>query len=178
MQNKLLESESYKPAEDTFFLADYIKNEKGNSALDIGTGSGYLAKVLSSNFSLVVGTDIDFESIKSQDSRSQNCICCNAADALHYEFDLIVCNMPYLPSETETDKTIDGGKEGVEIPLRIIESAKKCLKKEGKILFLTSSLANNKKLLEKTQMLGFDVSIISRKKLFFEELILVEATKN
>jgi len=178
LQNKLSESESYKPAEDTFFLADYIKNEKGNAALDIGTGSGYLAKVLSSNFSLVVGTDIDFESIKSQDSRFPNSICCNAADALHYEFDLIVCNMPYLPSEKENDKTIDGGKEGVEIPLGIIESAKKCLKKGGKILFLTSSLANYKKLIEKIQILGFDVSIISRKKLFFEELILVEATKN
>jgi len=178
LQKNLSKNEQYSPAEDTFFLADHLKNEKGNAALDIGTGSGYLAKILSSNFSLAVATDIDFNSIKFQDPRFPNCICCNAADALHYEFDLIVCNMPYLPSEKEADKTIDGGKEGVEIPLRIIESAKKCLKKGGKILFLTSSLANYKKLIEKTQMYGLDVRIISRKKLFFEELILVEATKN
>ena len=52
------ESEPYPPSEDTFFLADYIKNEKGESALDVGTGSGYLAALLEKSFSLVVGTDL------------------------------------------------------------------------------------------------------------------------
>jgi len=51
----LSESEPYPPSEDTFFLADYIKNEKGECALDIGTGSGYLAALLEKSFSLVVG---------------------------------------------------------------------------------------------------------------------------
>ena len=177
MQNKLSESESYKPAEDTYFLSDYIKNEKGQTALDMGTGSGYLAEILSKNFSFVVATDIDFDSLKSQKSKFTFIICCNAADALRHEFDLIVCNMPYLPSEQIQDQTTDGGHEGVEIPLGIIKSAKKCLKKNGKILFLTSSLANYHKLLEQTESLGFDVSILVRKKLFFEELLLVEARK-
>jgi len=35
--------------------------------------------------------------------------------------------------------------------------------------------ANYKKLLEKTKSIGFEVRIIATKKLFFEELILVEA---
>ena len=167
-------SNTYQPAEDTFFLADYIKNEKGSSALDIGTGSGYLAKILSQNFSLVVATDIDYDSLRSYHG-SQNSICCNGADALYHEFDLVVCNMPYLPSQEISDKTIDGGKEGVKVPLNIIESAKNCIKKGGKILFLTSSLANYYTLIAKTMQLGFDCSIVARKKLFFEELILVQA---
>ena len=175
MQNSLTESESYGPAEDTFFIADYLKNEKGSSALDIGTGSGYLAKALLPNFSLVVATDVNFSSIKSQKYKFTNRICCTSADALRHKFDLVVCNMPYLPSEKVSDKTVDGGKEGIEIPLRIIESAKRCIKKNGKMLFLTSSLANYEKLLKKTTRLEFDIKIVSRKKLFFEELILVEA---
>lgn len=178
MQNKFSKNESYKPAEDTFFLADHIKNERGLSALDIGTGSGYLARVLSQNFPLVVATDIDFGSLCSQSPKLPNPICCNAADALNHEFDLVICNMPYLPSEKISDKTVDGGSEGVEIPLKIIESAKTCIRKDGKILFLTSSLANYQNLIEKTEQLGFDCRIIARKKLFFEELILVKATKS
>ena len=44
-----------------------------------------------------------------------------------------------------------------------------------KLLFLTSSLANYKELLRQTELMGFEIGIIARKKLFFEELILVEA---
>ncbi len=64
MQNELIKSEQYNPAEDTFFLADYLKNETGKTALDIGTGTGYLAKILLEKFSNVVATDIDFTSLK------------------------------------------------------------------------------------------------------------------
>ena len=64
MHKKLSESEPYPPSEDTFFLADYIKNEKGDTALDIGSGSGYLTKLLTESFSFVVGTDINFQVLK------------------------------------------------------------------------------------------------------------------
>ena len=174
MQNSY-SNNTYQPAEDTFFLADWLKNEKGFSALDIGTGSGYLVNVLAKNFPLVVATDIDFASLRSHSPRLANLICCNAADALQFEFDLVVCNMPYLPSEKISDKTVDGGSEGLEIPLSIIESANKCVRKEGKILFLTSSLANYQKLIEKIKNCGLDVHIVARKKLFFEELLIMEA---
>jgi len=177
LQNKLLESESYTPREDTFFLSDYLKKETGEKALDIGTGSGYLANVLNSKFSFVVATDINFESLKYQTPKIQNCICCESAEALKCKFDLIVCNMPYLPSAEFQDRTIDGGVEGIEVPLKIIQSVKNCLKENGSFLFLTSSLANFEKLMEETKKLGFSVNTIARKKLFFEELILVKAKK-
>lgn len=177
MQNKLSETEPYSPAEDTMFFANYIQHEKGNNALDIGTGSGYLAKVLLPNFNLVVATDIDYNSIKKTHTVIDDCICCNAADALCIDFDLVVCNMPYLPSDEIVDATVDGLHEGLEIPLQIIKSAKNVLKKNGKMIFLTSSLANYEKLLKLTESLGFQVRIVATKKMFFEELILVEAIK-
>ncbi len=69
MQKKLSNDSPYAPAEDTYFLEDNLVNEKGKNALDIGTGSGYLTRTLSQNFSQVIGTDIDFNSLINQSKK-------------------------------------------------------------------------------------------------------------
>jgi len=166
------------PAEDSFFLSDYLENKHGTSALDIGTGSGIIAKTLSKNFSLVVATDVNISALRKAHETVDNCICCNAADALRYSFDLIVCNLPYLPSDELLDPAVDGLHDGVDIPSMIIKSASQRIVKNGKIIFLTSSLADYDKLIQLCRYLGFDTSIAAKKKLFYEELIIVECTKN
>jgi len=173
LQKILSNTEQYQPSEDTFFLADNIENEKGFSALDIGTGSGFLAKLLSKNFSFVVATDLSFSVLVNQSYKIENVICCNAADVLDYKFDLIVCNMPYLATDEIIDIATDGGIDGLEIPIKIIKSAKLCLKDHGRFLFITSSLSNYKKLMDFIKLEGMNAEIISKKKLFFEELLLV-----
>ena len=171
------ESEPYPPSEDTFFLADYIKNEKGECALDIGTGSGYLAALLEKSFSLVVATDLVFNVLKKHEYFTINNICCNGADAINQQFDLVICNLPYLNTDEVSDVRTDGGKDGLEIPIKIIDSAKSQIKLGGKFIYVTSSLSDFKKLISYTKLEGFDVSILAKKKLFFEELILVKAVK-
>jgi len=158
-------------------MADNIENEKGNLALDIGSGSGYLTKLLSQNFSFVVGTDINYEVLKHQTYKTKNLICCNGSDALKMKFDLIVCNLPYLATDEILDIATDGGVEGLEIPLKIIKSAVSCLNITGKFLFVTSSLSNYHALIDATKKEGLTVKIIAKKKLFFEELIIIEAKK-
>ncbi len=176
MQNKSL-NDTYTPSEDTFFFADCMANESGDSALEIGTGSGYLAKILQEKFSVVIGTDINYSALISQDYKIQNSVCCKGADAIKKEFDLVICNLPYLPSNEIQDITTDGGPEGLVIPLEIINSAAPCVKQGGKLLFLTSSLARYETLIEKTRSMGFSVTILAKKSLFFEKLIVVQATK-
>ena len=177
MHKKLSEAEPYPPSEDTFFLGDYIKNEKGESALDIGTGSGYLASILEKSFSIVVGTDLVFNVLKKQEYFTTNNVCCNGADAINQQFDLVICNMPYLNTNEVLDVRTDGGKDGLEIPIKIIDSAKSRIKPGGKFIYITSSLSDFKKLISYTKLEGFNVSIIAKKKLFFEELILVECVR-
>jgi len=177
LQKKLLKNDEYTPAEDTYFLADHIKNEKGNSALDIGIGSGYLTKLLQESFSFVVGTDINYNVLKDQTYKTQNIVCCSGAEALSHQFDLIICNLPYLATDEILDVATDGGKEGLEIPAKIIRTVYFCLKPGRKFLFVTSSLSNYEKLIEFTKQQGFDVKILAKKKLFFEELIIIEAIK-
>ena len=175
MQNKFLKNDEYTPSEDTFFIADYIENEKGDSALDIGSGSGYLTKLLYENFSLVVGTDINYEVLKHQTYKTKNLVCCNGSDALKIKFDFIVCNLPYLATDEILDIATDGGAEGFEIPKKIFDSVHKNLKENGKFIFVTSSLSNYQKLVDYAQKLGWKTRILAKKKLFFEELILIEA---
>ena len=176
MQTRFLKNEEYPPSEDTFFIANNIENEQGQYALDIGSGSGYLTKLLSKNFSFVVGTDINCNVLQHQTSyKTKNLICCNGSDALNIKFDFIVCNLPYLATDEILDIATDGGAEGFEIPKKIFDSAQKNLKTDGKFVFVTSSLSNYEKLIDYVQKLGLKPQIIAKKKLFFEELILVEA---
>ena len=176
MPNKFLKNDEYPPSEDTFFVANNIENEKGKCALDIGSGSGYLTKLLCKNFSFVIGTDINYKVLQNQSSyKTDNLICCNSSDALKIKFDFIVSNLPYLATDEILDIATDGGLEGFEIPKKIFDSAISNLEKNGKFIFVTSSLSNYSKLIDYGKKLGLTTKIIAQKKLFFEELILVEA---
>jgi len=104
-------------------------------------------------------------------------ICCNGSDALKIKFDFIVCNLPYLATDEILDIATDGGKEGFEIPKKIFDSALKNLNENGKFIFVTSSLSNYQKLIDYVEKLGLKTKIIAKKKLFFEELILVETIR-
>ena len=177
MQNKSRKNEMYRPAEDTFFLADNIASETGKSALDVGSGSGYLTQLLSKNFDFVVGTDINLNALYTQSYKTENLVCCNGSDAILKKFDLIVCNLPYLATDKIIDIATDGGTEGFEIPKKIFDSIKNSLTYYGKFFFVSSSLSNYEKLMNYIKTSGFNVTIKDRKKLFFEELILVEAKK-
>jgi len=146
-------------------------------ALDVGSGSGYLTKLLSEKFSFVVGTDINFDVLKNQTYKTQNIVCCNGGDAIMSKFDLIVCNLPYLATDEILDIATDGGLEGFEIPKKIFDSVINNIQKGGKFIFVTSTLSNYQRLIDYTKKLGLNSKIIAKKKLFFEELILVESQK-
>lgn len=177
MQGKSLKNEEYPPSEDTFLIAENIETESGISALDVGSGSGYLTKLLTKNFSFVIGTDINFQVLTNQTYKTKNLICCNGADPITCSFDLVVCNLPYLATDDILDIATDGGYEGIEIPKKIFDSIYEKIKPNGKFIFVTSSLSNFQKLMAYGQKLGLKSNIIAKKKLFFEELILIESKK-
>ena len=95
------------------------------------------------------------------------------ADALNQTFDLIICNLPYLATDEIIDVATDGGKDGLEIPIEIINSALPNLSQKGQFLFVTSSLSDYMGLIDFVKSKNFEAKIISKKKLFYEELIIV-----
>ena len=174
----------YSPEEDTFLLSRIIQKYSVNNALEIGTGSGLLALELEVNNRFVVGVDLDFNalnelriSIAKQKTGSRiNIICCDSASPFRGDvFDLVVFNPPYLPSEKVNDATIDGGPSGVEISKTWFKDASRILRKDGRIVFLSSSISDVNGLFDYSRKLGFKVNVLKRKQLFFEELLAIEA---
>jgi release factor glutamine methyltransferase len=168
----------YHPAEDSFFLAECAKHYCGNLALEIGSGSGVILNTLSQNFNSVVGTDIDYVSLKHYKSnlpKNGALICCDAASALAVKFDFIVSNPPYLSDhDKKKDITIDGGPTGIEATLHFIHSAVSVLQKRGKILTIISSLSDSSKLDKLIKEMNLKKRIVIVRNLFFETLYIIE----
>jgi release factor glutamine methyltransferase len=183
----------YEPREDSFLIAKHIKDFCNKSpifnVLDMGTGSGILALEASRYCNHVTAVDIDKDVVKLLKQRRINVNKAHQSTNNRYlsikfihsnlfsnikkaktKFDLIIFNPPYLPSRKSTFKHIDldGGLHGTEIIERFLKDARKFLKKDGKILLLTSSLNRGILLLFKKYNLSY--KIIDQENFFFEKL--------
>jgi release factor glutamine methyltransferase len=182
----------YVPSDDTFFLADCIRQYSGRWALEIGVGSGLLLRILEKNFAYVAGSDIDLEALQhsKQQNRSSKAllVCCDAASAFGgVKFDLIVSNPPYLPDDDEDNKnnnnkinrsirdlTVHGGPKGIETTIHFINSALPLLAQDGRMLFVTSSLATSSALDDVIQQKKVHRKVIKEERLFYETLYIIE----
>ncbi|HEU4444116.1 MAG TPA: HemK2/MTQ2 family protein methyltransferase [Nitrososphaeraceae archaeon] len=188
----------YLPSEDSILLANCLKDYSGDMALDIGVGSGIITETLCENFKKVVGTELAFEMLnkykedvvgniskdsekKLENERGFELVCADAASAFRDNiFDLVVSNPPYLPEDYNNegmkihDEAIYGGKNGIEVTLKIIKSSLSTLKRGGKLLIIVSSLSNISRLQEFLELLNLTKKKIVEKRLFFETLSVVE----
>jgi release factor glutamine methyltransferase len=171
----------YLPSDDSIFLSNIVNKYHGQSALEIGTSSGIIFRELSKNFRIVIGTDIDFNSLKHSLMMSKNdrLVCCDAATALHnVKFDLIISNPPYLPDAMiHADKTVDGGPTGIEVSIHFLKSVIDKLNKNGKILILVSSLSEKGKLERFVSKNTLIMKQIAQKDVFYETLQIIELSK-
>jgi release factor glutamine methyltransferase len=172
---------NYQPSDDTYLLLDSVVGYRGKSALEIGVGSGIILKELCKRFSVVVGTDIDLDALSfcnQSNGMEADLVCCDAVNALasSQKYDLIVSNPPYLPFDDNNicDRTIYGGIIGSELAIEFIKSAINLLSQHGAILILLSSLSNLPLLYGEVDSLGLSRRTISKKKLFFESLLVEE----
>ena len=166
----------YLPSDDTFLIADCIKQYHGQWALE-------------KNFINVVGSDISLHALEHCKSRTTTMlVCCDAASAFAGSFDLIVSNPPYLPDENNNtdnydhhcnkikDLTVHGGPAGIETTIHFIDSALPLLAQDGKMLFVVSSLANIADLysLLATETKRMHKKVLKEKRLFYETLSVIE----
>ncbi len=177
----------YRSAEDTLLLIDTVKQYEAECVLEIGIGSGLVFSELVKKNNLAVGVDININAVretkrsmvtKSVRSRVSLLICDSASPFREKIFDLVVFNPPYLPCTNIVDLTVDGGVGGVEISKAWLREVSRCLRQNGRIVFVTSSLSNIEDLLSYTETIGFEVEILKSLHLFFEELYIIEAMRS
>lgn len=174
----------YAPSDDTFLLADCIRQYSGRRALEIGVGSGLLLDILEKNFAYVAGSDIDLQALqrcKQQKISSAHVllVCCDAGSAFGTgKFDLIVSNPPYLPNDNDNnnilDPTVHGGPTGIEATVHFINSALPLLAGDGKLLIVISSFANSSALDKVVLENNMHKKVVKEKRLFYETLSIVE----
>jgi len=180
----------YPPSDDTFMLLDHLNLSGEEYVLDIGTGTGILAIKCALRGCYVVGIDVSRKAVRNakfnakiNDVDHLTCfLCCDATTALRDEcdFDVIVMNPPYLPSTGHPciDEPLwDGGPDGTSLISRVIDDLDRLLDKNGRLYFVISSLSDFAKIISKLKVAGLNPAILAKKRLWFEELFLIEVKK-
>ncbi len=144
-QDESAETRVYLAAESLFFAGTLQKRLSGKlceSGLDVGTGSGIQALVLSQFCRKVVGVDINPKAVKIartnallNQKENVEFIISDAFRGLGCrKFDVIVSNPPYvfLPESRKKELWAYGGEDyGTEIPMKILEGVDEHLRPGG-----------------------------------------------
>ena len=180
----------YEPAEDSFFFAENLKIRDGCKIIDMGTGCGILGVLAAKKAGRVVAVDVNPYAVRCARNNAE---INGVVDRMFFvqgdlfsplrirkEFNLILFNSPYLPSEeNEKDSWVEwawaGGTSGREVISRFICEAPKYLKPSGEILLVQSTLSDVKETLQAFEKRGFRTGVIAKQDLpFFETVVLIK----
>ncbi len=181
----------YVPAEDSYLLADNLEIKKGQSVLEIGTGSGIVAMYASRLTDDITVTDINFDACElARKNFTENGIenieilWGNLFEVVeNKKFDVILFNTPYLPTEDDEvlENTInyafDGGLNGRKVIDLFLNEVGNHLNDGGIVQMIQSSLSGNDETLARLDELGFIAEIAASEHFFFEDITLINAYK-
>lgn len=184
-------NEVYEPREDSRLLEKSVKANAFGLVLDMGTGSGIqaIAAAKSPLVSGVVAADVNPLALEKarENARNQGVekkikfIESDLFSALgERKFDAIAFNPPYLPStgtKEKDDVALESGVDGREATERFLASFEKHIKPGGIVLLLQSTASDWEKTRLELEHKGFSVEIAGREKFFFEEIVVLKATR-
>jgi len=177
----------YEPAEDSFLLAEQISKENllGKKVLDLCTGSGIQAVIAALQGAEVTAVDINPKACENVSLNAKKLGVWkkvrvsegNLFDRVEGKFNLISFNPPYLPADEIKDIRVEAEDDGRALIDRFLNTVDAYLFDDGKALMIQSSLSNLNKTLKNAEKNGLKAIVIGRKKVFFEEILLIELKK-
>jgi release factor glutamine methyltransferase len=167
----------YEPEEDSYILLEWVNKLAYGRVLDVGTGTGILAKgaAYKKEVDEVIAVDIDEKAVKElkrQDVAKLKAFQSDLFSNVVGKFDVIAFNPPYLPAEeSDADASLDGGLHGHELIELFLKGAKKHLNAGGFILMVFSSRTGKESVDKVIVREKYDYELLEQKSLaFFEEL--------
>lgn len=171
----------YGPREDSFLLARAADGYNGDRLLEVGTGTGVVAAVTGSGFESVTAVDIDPAAVEiaRKNLPDADVKQSDLFENVDGEFDLVLFNPPYLPSEKplQQERAWNGGENGREVVTRFIQGLPDHLAPGGAALILVSSLTGLDEVRDLLDDQGLTSDRVDSEKLFFEELVVLEAKR-
>lgn len=174
----------YEPAEDSELLLEVALKEvrEKDTVIEIGAGSGFVAEKIADKCSFLLTTDISPYATKELRKKGLNVVRTDIAKGVKKKFSLVLFNPPYLELEEELkrdrweDCAIDGGKGGVEVICKFLDSLGEILEDDGRALLIVSSF-NVPKVFEEIERRGFSYEIVRERWLFFEKLYALRISR-
>ena len=173
--------EVYQPAEDTYLLlrAAQCEARPADGVLEIGCGSGFVSQELALRAKRLLATDINPHAVRAAKARGIEVIRADLFRGIKGEFDLILFNAPYLPTEPAErtgqwiDYALDGGENGRQTVDRFIEDLAVHLRPGGRALLLISSLTGLAKVQRTAKSAGLTAQVVAEEGCFFERLYVL-----
>lgn len=171
----------YEPAEDSELLLEVALKEvtKEDEVIEIGAGSGFVAEKLLNRCKFLLVTDISPYAVKELKKKGLEVLRTDLASGIKKKFSLVLFNPPYLELEKELkrdhweDLAIDGGKDGLEVVRKFLDSLRNFMSKNGRAILIVSSL-NTPRIFEEIGLRGLKYEIVGERKLFFEKLFAIK----
>jgi len=172
----------YQPAEDSKLLADAVADriETGQRALDVGTGSGYVAARMAEAGADAVGADLNPHACRQAREAGLPAVRADlTAPFRNGAFDVVAFNPPYLPSTPETEwddwmeKALSGGEDGRAAIDPFLDDVGRVLAPDGAAYLLVSSLTDPEAVRERARANGLGSEEIARESHPFETLLVL-----
>jgi release factor glutamine methyltransferase len=178
----------YQPAEDSRLLAETALERggvgPGDLALDVGTGSGYVAaRLREATGARVVGLDLNPEACRQARDAGVPALRADLLEPVCGPVDLVVCNPPYLPTPPEQEwgdwmeTALSGGEDGRAVVDRLLDTVGRVLAPDGRLLLLVSSLTDPDAVRRTAAEAGLDAAVVAEESQPFERLFVLELTR-
>ncbi|WP_267162479.1 HemK2/MTQ2 family protein methyltransferase [Halovenus salina] len=173
----------YQPAEDSHLLAETVADEveSGATLLDVGTGSGYVADVVSTESdATVVGVDLNPLACEQARARGVSVLRGDLVSPFRGDaFDVVCFNPPYLPEAPEgvwddwMEQAVTGGEDGRAVIAAFLEDVERVLRPEGRIYLLISTVTGVDAVRSLAESHGFKSTVLAEESHSFERLLVL-----
>uniref|UniRef100_A0A7C2S3Z1 Protein methyltransferase n=1 Tax=Archaeoglobus fulgidus TaxID=2234 RepID=A0A7C2S3Z1_ARCFL len=171
----------YEPAEDSELLLEAALKEikPEDEVIEIGAGSGFVAERLKDMCKYILTTDISPYAARELRCRGLDVVMTDIAGGIKKKFSLVLFNPPYVELEDELKKgdwldvAIDGGKRGLEVIRKFLDSLEEIMDDGGRAILIASS-QNEPEIFDLIKSKKFVYEITGKKGVFFEMLYAIK----